>query len=719
MKPYYRHVLYSTGLAAALVAVPPVAARSPDLRLDAATHEGQITQLNAQLLEQAQFAHRPLDDAMAAEFLDGYLDSLDGSRELLTQADVNEFRRVLPYLADATLGEGNTRSARAIFERYLERTEERATFVEKALAEETFDFTGSDRYAFDRDDATRPADAAAARELWRQRLRADVLQERLGDKNPEDFSDRIARRYRRQAETMKNLSADAVLEIYLNALAHAYDPHSAYMGREQLASFNISMKLSLAGVGAMLGSDGDYCEIRELVPGGPAERSGKLDVGDKIVAAAEGVGGEPVDLFNYPIGQIVDLIRGPKGSDVTLTIIPSGATEDVRESVTITRDEIHLEDQEAKARIIDFPSGGRVERLGVIDLPAFYGDVDGKGHSATTDVARLITKLEGEGVRGIILDLRRNGGGSLEEAINLTGLFIPSGAVVQTRDLSGRTRIGADEDGRTLYDGPLVVLTSRFSASASEIVAGALQDYGRALVVGDSSTFGKGTVQTILPLGDIMESNGVSPDTDPGALKVTISMFYRPGGSSTQLRGVRPDIVLPSFTDDPEISEAGMDNALPWDSVAPARYPRYRMVDPFVPALASRSRDRIAADEDFASWLQDLALVEKNRATRSVSLNETERRQERDDAEVRNEARKAARDARSADQPPVYEITLKDLDLPGLPAPVAPGLHEGETTDGRGTGDLLLEETQHILSDYVRLLEPETQGHGPTTALTR
>ncbi|MDA0766344.1 MAG: carboxy terminal-processing peptidase [Verrucomicrobia bacterium] len=725
MKRHLRIIL-PCALGLALLGTFPAIALRPGLRIDAATPDGQILQLNSQLLEQAQFAHRGLDDTMAALFLNRYIDALDSSHELFFKSDIDEFQKFLPKLAEATRRTGDTRAARAIYERYLQRSAERADLVEKVLGEETFEFTGNDRYTYDREDAPRPLDAAAAHALWRQRVRADFLQEKLDGKDAAAATKTLIRRYRRQADTMKNLGADAVLEIYINALAHVYDPHSDYMGSQQLETFNVSMGLSLSGVGAVLQSEGDYCEIRELVPGGPAARGGKLKAGDRIVAVLQGVKGEPADVFNLPLSETVKLIRGPKGTDVTLIVIPAGASDDARETITIRRDEVHFEDQEAKASIIDFPAGEQTTRIGVIDLPAFYASDQGQGQSATTDVARLIRKLKSEGVRGIILDLRRNGGGSLQEAIELTGLFIPSGAVVQTRDLSGQVGVGADEDGQTLYDGPLVVLTSRFSASASEILAGALQDYGRALIVGDSSTFGKGTVQTMLPLGAIMEDNGVTPKADPGVLKVTISKFYRPGGASTQLRGVRPDLVLPSFTDTPEISEAGLDNPMEWDAVPPARYPRFSLVKPYVSTLMESSRARIAADPDFAEWLKDLALVEKNRASKSVSLNEDERRRERNEVKERVEAQAARRLAQAATLPPVYEITLKNVDAPGLPEPAKAAANkpaadadpaDTDPEEAPGT-DLLLEETEHILSDYVQLLEP-TKDPRPDTVRAR
>ncbi|MGI8436587.1 MAG: S41 family peptidase, partial [Chthoniobacterales bacterium] len=497
MKRLSRTFVAVSALSLALVTTATVRALRPELRLDATTPDGQITELTAELLEQGQFAHQPIDNAMATKFLDQYIDSLDGSHELFLQSDIAEFHRFLPDLANATLSQGDTEPAHVIFDRYLQRLGERAAFVTKALATEKFDFSGHDRFLADREKSPAPRDETEAHALWHERLRAEVLQEKLVGKKPDQFVQTLTHRYQRQVEMMKKLSDGSMLELYLNGLAHAYDPHSDYMGREQLESFNIAMNLSLAGIGATLQTEDGICKIMELVPGEPAAASTVLKAGAKIVGVSQGPGKEVVDLVDLPLPQAVDLIRGPKGTDVTLTIIPAGATDDVRKTITIQRDEIHLESQEAKARIVDFPAkDGQTMRLGVIDLPAFYANEDGKGQSATADVAQLVNKLEEQNVRGIILDLRRNGGGSLAEAISLTGLFIPSGPVVQTRDLAGRVKVDFDDDGHALYTGPLIVLTSRFSASASEILAGALQDYGRALIVGDTSTFGKGTVQT-------------------------------------------------------------------------------------------------------------------------------------------------------------------------------------------------------------------------------
>ena len=451
MKPLNRSIAFFASLGLALVTAAPGWSLRPEIRLTAPTAEGKVTQLTAELLEQAQFGRQRIDDAMAAKLIDRYMDGLDSSHEIFLASDTAEFHRFLPKLAQTMVGEGDTHPAHAIFARYLQRLDERTTFVAKTLDEEKFDFTGHDQYSFDREKAPRPHDAADARQLWRQRLKAEFLQEKLAGKKPEQIAQTLARRYARQEQMLKKLSGDAVVEMYLNALAHIYDPHSDYMGHEELESFKTVMSLSLFGIGATLQSVDGYPRIRELVPGGPAARSGQLKVGDRVVAVGQGPGKEPADLVDLPLAQAVDLIRGPKGTDVALTIIPAGADDSARKTITIRRDEIHLDEEHAKARIVDEPAGGgKSERIGVIDLPTFYASDDGRGASATADVVKLLRKFQEQDVRGVILDLRRNGGGSLEEAINLTGLFIPSGPVVQTRDPEGHVEIDSDHGGAAL-----------------------------------------------------------------------------------------------------------------------------------------------------------------------------------------------------------------------------------------------------------------------------
>jgi carboxyl-terminal processing protease len=685
--------------------------------LDAKATDAAVTALTSKILESSQFAHQQLDDKLAGLFLDRYLDTLDGAHMLFLQSDLDEFARFRPSLAEAIREDGDSSLAHVIFKRFLERLDQRVAFTTKVLANEKFDFTADETFSYDRKKTPRPADLGEAQAIWRQQLRYEYLQEKLAGKKEPDIVKTLSRRPARIADTMRKFDDKAVLEMYLEALAQVYDPHSDYMGPEQLKSFEIGMNLSLIGIGATLRSKDGYCRVEELVPGGPAARSGLIRNGDRIVGVAQKEGDEFTDLIDLPLPQAVEMIRGKKGTPVFLSIIPANAADDsAHKTITIVREEVKLEDQQAKARIIDLPAGDRTQRIGVIDLPAFYaGEGSGKGAptSATADVARLLTKLKQVNVTGIILDLRRNGGGSLQEAIDLTGLFIPSGPVVQTRSPDGRLEVGRDLDGKVAYDGPLVVLTSRFSASASEILAGALQDYGRAVIVGDSSTFGKGTVQTIVPLSRIMQGQGIVPGSDPGALKVTISKFYRPSGKSTQLEGVKADIVIPSITDMPEISESDLGNPLPWDTVAAARFTGSNRVSQSLAALRANSKQRVEKDPDFADLKSDIERFRKMREDKSVSLNEEQRRKEKADLKARTEAAGKERLARAATPPPAYEVTLKNVAAPGLGDPVkpkAPVIDPDEEADADAVAaapaeDLILREAGSILTDYAGLLK--------------
>ena len=715
--------LAAIALAVALTSVG-LGAQSARLSADARTTDANITRLTTGLLEHSQLAHHPFDGQLAGNVLDRYLDALDGTRSLFLQSDVDAFAAYRPMLAQATRGAGDTSAAKAIFARYLERLSQQTAYDTNMLRTATFDFTGHDSYSFDREHARRPATAAEARALWWQQLRAEYLQEKLSDKRPDQLVSALVNRHAQELRTMTALRSDEVLETYLDTLAHVYDPHSDYLGHEQMESLSIAMNLSLFGIGASLESDDGTCKVRELLPGGPAARSGLLKPGDRIVAVAQ-AGQQPVDIVNMPLTRAVQLIRGPKGSTVRLTFIPAGAAAgSATKTASLVRDEITLEDQQAKARIVDLPTGkGATLRLGVIDLPSFYADTDGgRRRSATADVSSLLTKLKEERVRGVVLDLRHNGGGSLEEAIDLTGLFIRKGPVVQTRGSDGKIVVDEDTDPSVLYDGPLVLLTSRFSASASEILAGALQDYGRAVVVGDSSTFGKGTVQNILPLGPYMDQIGLGHAYDPGAIKITISKFYRPSGASTQLRGVAADVVLPSVSDFSDVSEASLKDPLPWDVVPSAPYEQLNRVKAYVAALRASSERRRATEKPFADLGDDIARLRKSLLSKSVSLNEAQRRWEMADAKARET--KLASDERAllaTVGPTSYEITLRNASLPGLPAPVAltdkgeakgvrgspsPG---GDDLDSEATGrsttdDVILNEGVRILADYVSLL---------------
>jgi len=694
---------------------------------DKATTAANITRVVTSLLAGSQFAHHPLDDQLAGKLLERYLEALDGSRSLFLQTDVDELAAYRRTLAYATRVEGDTRPAQTIFKRFLERLGQQAAYDTDLLRTAAFDFTGHDTFLFDRDRAARPRDLSSAHAIWREELRAEVLQEKLSDKKPPaaEITKTLTRRHAQQLRMMTALGQDEVLEIYLDSLTHVYDPHSDYLGHEEMESLSIAMNLSLFGIGASLSSDEGACTVHELVPGSPAEKSGLLKPGDRITAVAQDAG-EPVDVTDMPLTRIVGLIRGPKGSVVTLTVLPPVGSAGPPRTVRLVRAEIKLEDQQAKAQIIEKPEAdGSTVRLGVIDLASFYSG-DGGASGATVDVTKLLGKLKSERVRGVVLDLRRNGGGSLEEAIKLTGLFIKSGPVVQTRDSNNVVQVDTDPDAGVVYDGPLVVLTSRFSASASEIAAGALQDYGRAVIVGDSTTFGKGTVQSILPLATVMDRAKASHTYDPGALKITISKFYRPSGASTELRGVASDIVLPSRSDVAKVGEAELKDPLPWDTVAAARYERVNRVEPWLPTLRTQSGRRIEADRGFSDLRAEIASLKARIAAGQVSLNEAQRRREIAATEARE--KEIERDAHiTAATGTRYVITVKSASKPGLPPPevsaakpAAPdggvaAAHDRDSGELGAAENLVLNESLMILRDYARLLEPKPPGHASSS----
>ncbi len=655
--------------------------------------DASIVQFVARLLQHQHYLQMPVNDDVSSKFLDRYLDSLDNLHIYFLQSDLQEFEKYRYRLDDLTVNEGDTTPARVIFTRFRERLNQQYDYVQELLKENKFDFTGNDRYVVDRKKLPRPRDTTEARKLWRERLRYEYLIEKLNKVETSEIATNLTRRYTRVLRLLNEYDNDDVLQIYLTALARVYDPHSDYMGKSEFDNFSIGMKLSLYGIGALLESDDGICKIRSLTDGGPAQRSKQFKPGDKIIAVAQS-NQPPVDVVDIKLSKVVEQIRGPKGTEVRLTIIPADAPNStVRKVVTLVRDEIKLEDSAAKAKIIELPTGKdasgqeRLTRLGIIDLPSFYSGagVDGRRpgaeqKSTTTDVAKLLRKLMQENVSGVILDLRHNGGGLLDEAINLTGLFIKSGPVVQVQDFDGRRTTDEDPDSSVLYDGPLVVLTSRFSASASEILAGALQDYGRALIVGDSSTHGKGTVQSLLDLKPIMRRSGVLMTNDPGALKITIRKFYRASGASTQLKGVTPDIVLPSVNNHIEVGEASLDNPLEWDTIPSAEYSKLNRVEPYLADLKKRSDQRIAADRDFSWVQQEIERFKKMQAEKSVSMNESVRLKEKQEIDERTKARRKELASRPEPAGKVYDITLKLAGEPGLPSPTVRTNHSASTT---------------------------------------
>ncbi len=681
--------------------------------------DGAIARIVARILQDGHYSRKKLNDETSSLFLDRYLDALDPLRLCFIKSDMDDFERYRTTLDDALLAQGSTAAGNHIFARLLERVTQQTEFALDYLKNEKFEFTGTDTYAPERKDAPRPADLAEAKELWKARLRYEFLQEKLANAKPGDIVTTLSRRYERFLKSLKQYDSDDVLQLFLTSLARVYDPHSDYMGRAMFEDFGINMKLSLFGIGALLGTEDGYCEVKEITPGGPADQSKLIHAGDRIVGVAQG-DGDYVDVIDMKLSRVVDMIRGEKGTVVRLKVIPAGADLATRKEIKLVRAEIKLEEQEAKAKVVEVPSAGGPKRIGVIDLPSFY-EGGGRGgvppKKASADVLRLINKLKQEKISGLVLDLRRNGGGSLGEAINLSGLFIKDGPVVQVRDSDGTSEEDRDPDPGIAYDGPMVVLTSRMSASASEILAGALQDYGRAVLVGDSSTHGKGTVQSLLPLGPYMRERGaLAAGSDPGALKVTIQKFYRVSGASTQLKGVVPDVVLPSINSHLEIGEASLENPLPWDQIAPAKFKPLGWVNPYLDQIRKRSASRVAANPDFKFIETEGAKLEERRAIKAVSLNEDVRKKEREETLARVEARKKELKARKADTSRVALITLKGVDAnvplkfqaSGVTAstttrrkPVTEDDDEGLPTTG--AVDAHLKEAESILLDLLSL----------------
>ena len=706
------------GWAVAVWAEPDAKAISTDVNAPAAgnwapgPHDGIIVETTADMLHDWHYRHLAFDSNLSARLFTNYLDTLDPVRFHFLQSDLDEFEKYRTTLGDLTR-KGDTIPAYDIFNRYMERLEERTAYMAELLKAGPMEFTNNEEMVISRKTAHYPKNMDEARQLWRQRLRQEYLQEKLAGESPmglagqvlgrrdpvalvlvwhdvhSNIVDVITRRDNRTLRYYKDWDSEKVLETYITCLGHVYDPHTDYFDKSDLDNFAIEMTKTLFGIGAtlMLNDEG-YTTITDLIPSGPAAKSKKIRVNDRIVAVAQGTN-EPVDVKDMPLNHVVDKIRGPKGTEVRLTIIPANAVDpSSRVTISLIRDEINLEDQRAKAQIIELAGpDGKPLRIGVIDLPSFYASFMQFGvrnrpetvKSTTLDVAHLLIKLKNEGVGGVILDLRHNGGGSLEEAINLTGLFIKPGPVVQVRGSDGSNDIKEDHDGAVsmLYEGPLVVLTSRLSASASEIVAGALQDYGRAVVVGGKSTHGKGTVQSMSTLTPYLylkkhEEIDMGDSADAlGALKYTTNKFYRVSGSSTQLKGVESDIVLPSTYDYMDmLGETSLDNALPWDTISPADYDKFNYVQPFLPDLKARSALRVSTERDFAYVREDIEQVKKLLGDKTLSLNELQRLKEADANSARQEAREQELKARKWPDEKIYDISLEQAEKDGLPAPL-------------------------------------------------
>lgn len=704
--------LYSLLLATTLLLAPAgVVGNEPD--------PGQICISVGRLLEQGHYSRRKLDDTMSGEVLNRFLEELDFNHLFFTEQDVTEFRAKYGTSLDDDILLGNPNPAFEIYKVYNKRVEDRVAKIKVILEKGEFDFTSDRTVQPNRQKVPWPKDEAEADKLWRDRVEGEFLQEKLNTHQIEPPVKVLTRRYDQLLRNLHEQTEEDIVKSFLSALAQTYDPHSEYMSKSELENFTINMKLSLVGIGAVLNSDDGYAKIVELVPGGPAQVDGRLKENDRITAVAEGKA-EFVDVFGMKLDKVVAKIRGKKGTLVRLQVIPADADDPAqRKVVEIVRDEVKLKEQEAKAEIIEKETSKGVQRIGWITLPSFYADMERAGasdaKSTTRDVLRFLNRLKKEGITGLVVDLRRNGGGSLEEAVNLTGLFVKKGPVVQSKDANGNIHVSRDRDSSIAYDGPMLVLTNRLSASASEIFAAALQDYGRAIVVGDQSSFGKGTVQTMLEIGRFIPFLG-SDSNQAGALKLTIQKFYRIAGGSTQLHGVTSDIQLPSAFDHPEIGESALKGPLPYDTVPPVGYEFYGDRSADIKELRLRSAARVEADPEFAYVRQDLKRLTDKLAANSISLNEKKRRAELASDKARKEKRTAERAARKLPQPKVYSLTLDNVDKPELQlakneenkeTKPAADSEEDEDDDLNGKKkpefDAVRAETLNIITDIVQL----------------
>ncbi len=643
----------------------------------------------AKALEKLHYTEHPLDNSVSERLLKTYIETLDYNKLFFTQQDIDGFEKQYGTELDDDIWLGDLKPAYTIYDLYVKRVEARVVKIKALVKNEKFDFTGHGSIEVSRQKSPWPKDEADADRLWHDRIENELLSESLAAKADDDKDKKdkpvadakpadapevaVAKRYDRLLRSIHEQTKEDESKFFLNALAQSYDPHSEYMSPSEMDNFQINMRLSLIGIGAMLRSEDGYSKIIELIPGGPAAVEGELKIDDKITAVAQG-NDAFVDTVDMKLDKVVEMIRGKKNTTVRLQVVPSGVTDNSkRKIIAIKRDEVKLTEGEARAEIIEHPNDkGSVDKLGWITLPGFYAEMD-RSHSAgggapkstTADVRRLLDRLNKEGITGLVIDLRRNGGGSLEEAVNLTGLFIKKGPVVQSKNYDKKIDVLSDRDPSISYNGPMVVLTSHISASASEIFAGALQDYGRAVIVGDKSTFGKGTVQTLLEVGRFMSPFGFKV-ADAGALKLTIQKFYRPSGQSTQLKGVESDIVLPSRFAHLDVGEDALKYPLAFDEVKPADYEKWVGPTPDLNDLRARSAARIKSDPEFKYLEQDIAKMDERIKDNSLSLNKAERESEIAADKKRLADIKAERLARHTEKPVEYALTLADVDKPKL-----------------------------------------------------
>ncbi len=689
---------------------------APDRELKTTPLMRLETRTLVQMLEHLHYNKDGVTEADYPQIITSYMQELDPLRLFFTQADEQAFLRQFgPRLETDLAYLGNIEAAFDIYKVYEQRVKARLSWIFEQLPQ-GFDFTAQESYAPDRSKSPFPADVAEADDLWRKRIKYEMLHDLVAKKTTEEAQTTLRKRYERMLKNLGDIETSDIQEMFLTSLTRMYDPHSDYLSADTYQDFSIQMKLSLIGIGAVLGIEEDgYCIVREVVPGGPAYNSGQIHMNDKIVAVQQ-EGGEPVEVIGMKLRRIVDMIRGTKGTKVTLTVLPRTAPDPSQtKQVLITRDVIKLNSARASASVYDLPGpeDGATIPVGVITLNSFYdGSPEGTPaeemrNNASQDVAELITKLKAEGIEALVVDLRRNGGGLLTEAVNLTGLFIKEGPVVQERDFQGRIEVGRDVDSTIAYDGPLAVLTSRFSASASEIFAGALQNYGRAVIIGDSSTHGKGTVQALLEMKNFLPPLSKEV-THSGAAKLTVRKFYLPNGASTQKKGVVPDIALPSIDDFLPIGEGTLPRALVWDEIRPTAFTGRALEQSFVQPLLEASRMRQESLDEFAYLRKNIDWFREKQEQKTVSLNLDQRLATKEADEEFKKIMDAEAERLASTNFASREIKLDSVikaEAAGLiPAPTADeGNTDAPDEGAQARFDVHLRETLRVVADTLRL----------------
>lgn len=641
-------------------------------------------------LSRGHYERPPLNDELSSKMYDRYIEVLDNNHSYFLQSDIDGFNKYRLELDDE-LKLSNLEPGYLIYNKYLERVKQRLNFNIQYLQGDLskLDFTKDESILLDRSEAARAKNMDELQELWRKRIKSSVLGLKMAKKEDKAIQELLLKRFKNQLNRLNQTNNEDVFQTYINALTHSYDPHTQYFSPRSSENFNINMRLSLEGIGAVLQMDNEYTKVVRLVPAGPADKAGELSPADRIVGVGQGKDGEIEDVIGWRLDEVVDRIRGSKGSTVRLEILPADDDQH-RTTISIVRDKVKLEDQSAQKEILEFERDGKTQKIGVINLPAFYIDFEARQKdpdnykSTTRDVKNLVEELKAEQVDGIVIDLRNNGGGALQEANALTGLFIPSGPTVQVRSSNGRVDVLGDPDDQIVYDGPLAVLVNRLSASASEIFAGAIQDMDRGIIIG-GQTFGKGTVQSLKPM-------------NRGQIKLTQAKFYRISGDSTQHQGVVPDIHFPSLYDKETIGESALEEALPWDKIQPVPHVRYHDINASVEELEKRHQGRIKQDPDFIHLVKQIELLEEVRERKTLSLNQKQRLQERDDNKqqrlaLENERRKAKglELLKELDEEKTEESLAKNEDS------------KDKDKDKEKEADAMLQEASNILLDFIDL----------------